>query len=159
MNKYKEKYFKKVYENAPLIECACGCGKLIKSKDKYGRDKFYENGHNGRKYEDKTQYKREWNHRNREKRYQNKRAFVIKRKLQLVEMLGGKCKHCGIQANIDNLAIFDFHHINPSDKSFFLGQNTLGNKKIEDILKEVKKCELLCANCHRLHHYKGEIND
>ena len=42
----KERYYKKVYDAAPDIECQCGCGILIKSKDKYGRNKSFVNGHN-----------------------------------------------------------------------------------------------------------------
>lgn len=33
MNAAKLKYYNKVYENAPIIECACGCGAKIKSVD------------------------------------------------------------------------------------------------------------------------------
>lgn len=55
----KKRHFDKVYRNAEIIECACGCGIKIKNKDRYGRDKAYVNGHNNKKYEDPTQYKRE----------------------------------------------------------------------------------------------------
>ena len=27
----KQRYFNKIYENAELVECACGCGKIIKN--------------------------------------------------------------------------------------------------------------------------------
>jgi len=53
----KHRYFDRVYREAPMVECACGCGMLIKSKDKYGRDKHYVNGHNGRKLVCDVNYK------------------------------------------------------------------------------------------------------
>lgn len=61
----KQRYFDKVYAEAPLVECACGCGEQIKSKDRYGRDKRFVSGHNGRKYEDPKEYKRAYVKRKR----------------------------------------------------------------------------------------------
>ena len=155
MNEAKIRYFHKIYEEAPLIECKCGCGTIIKSKDRYGRNKEYVSGHNRRKYDDKSQYKREWNHRNRKQRYEYKREYIENRKLELINMLGGKCKICGIEATKGNIAIFDFHHKNPDEKEFNLGQNTIGNRSFESVKREAMKCELLCSNCHRMLHFGG----
>jgi len=149
----KERYYKKIYDSAPMIECKCGCGTLIKSKDRYGRSKEYVNGHNGRKYENSGQYKREWNHRHHKERYEYKRSFVSNRKMELLTMMGGKCKICGIEATNENIAIFDFHHKNPDEKEFNLGQNTIGNIAFEKVKKEAEKCDILCSNCHRLYHF------
>lgn len=137
------------------IVCACGCGNIINKYDKYGRTRMFISGHNGRKYSDSKQYKREWNHRNRNKRYEYKRLYIAKRKMNLVQLLGGKCKKCGLQATMENLAVFDFHHRNPEEKSFNLGQNIIGDKSYETILNEAKKCDVLCSNCHRIHHFKA----
>jgi len=149
----KQRYFDKVYANAPIIECLCGCGTLIKSKDLYGRDKAYVSGHNGRKYNDPTQYKREWNHRNREQRktYQKKRIHKIKKRL--IEEAGGKCLICGMPFDGDCSSLFDFHHKNPNNKLFNINNCSLNRYSIARIETEVAKCELLCANCHRLIHW------
>lgn len=152
----KERYFKKVYENAPIIECECGCGTLIKAKDKYGRDKHFVNGHNGRKYDDPTQHKREYNHRHRKERYQYKKELILARKLRMIDMLGGHCQHCGLRATVDNYVVFDFHHKDPETKIFNLNSNTLNKVSKAEALEELSKCELLCANCHRLHHHRRE---
>ena len=149
----KKRYYKKIYDSAPFIKCKCGCGIEIKSKDRYGRSKEYINGHNGRKYQDGSQYKREWNHRNRKKRYEYKRSFVANRKMELLIMLGGKCNICGIKATKENIAIFDFHHRNPDEKEFNLGQNTIGDIAFEKVKNEAQKCDMLCSNCHRLYHF------
>lgn len=159
MNEAKMRYFQRLYEEAPIIECKCGCGTKIKSMDRYGRKKEFVNGHNGRKYADKNQYKREWNHRNREKRYEYKRQYILKRKMDLINMLGGKCENCGMIADEHNLAVFDFHHRNPDEKSFNLGQNTIGNKSFDEVVEEAKKCAVLCSNCHRLLHFGEEKNE
>lgn len=149
----KQRYFKKVYDNAPMIECACGCGELIKSKDKYARDVTYVNGHNNRKYDDPGQHKREWNHRNREKRQAYKKEYITERRRKLVDEAGGKCVHCGIEHDGKNTVIFDFHHRDPSTKSFEVSKNYLNRYGMDKILSEVEKCDLLCSNCHRLHHW------
>lgn len=134
----KQRYFDKVYNAAPMVECACGCGIKIKSKDRYGRDKKFENGHNGRKYEDPTEYKRAWNR----KRRSSKKVILILYK-------GGKCKQCRIKYDGENGSIFDFHHL--TDKQFGISAATIW-KTIEELKAEVDKCELLCSNCHRLKH-------
>lgn len=67
------------------------------------------------------------------------------RKQKLVEMFGGKCVKCGYDRSIKAL---DFHHISRAGKSFNL--SCLGYTcSWERLLEEAKKCELLCANCHR----------
>ena len=68
----------------------------------------------------------------------------IKKKEKLVKLLGGKCKLCGYKKYIGAL---DFHHTNPKNKSFAVSVRGLSygwNK----ILREVRKCTLLCKNCH-----------
>jgi len=151
----KERYFKKVYENAEMIECACGCGHTLKSKDHYGRDQKFINGHNGRKYEDPTQYKREWNHRNRKARNDYKLKYGRKRKINAIKLKGGKCFSCGLEYNGTNGSLFDFHHIDPSKKKFNVGATKLTALSWKKILLELDKCNLLCSNCHRIFHTGG----
>jgi hypothetical protein len=67
-------------------------------------------------------------------------------KRQLVDMLGGKCQRCGYNKCIEAL---DFHHRNPEEKSFSISQQAQSTFAIAKFIEEVKKCELVCANCHR----------
>lgn len=149
--------WKEIHDNAPMIECACGCGTLIKSKDLYGRDKFYENGHNNRKYMDKNQYQREWNHRNKDKRYQSKVSRLNRLKAEMIEKKGGACQDCECKYNGKNAAIFDFHHRNPEHKDIALNKKSLNRYSLDDIWKELEKCDLLCSNCHRMLHWHQDI--
>jgi hypothetical protein len=148
----KKRFFDKKYANAKTIKCACGCGKNLKEFDHYGRVQSYINGHNGRKYDDPTQHKREWNHRNQGARYNAKRIRARKLKAKLIWLLGGKCSHCKIVYNGTNGAIFQFHHNEPKKKCFPITQGSLGTKAWEVIINESKKCILICANCHFLYH-------
>lgn len=154
--KAKFKYWQKVYDEAPLVECACGCGELIKSKDKYGRDKKYISGHNGRKYQDKNQYKKEWLKDNPDWKRKWKKQYRSNRKISLIEYKGSKCSSCGLEYNGKNAVVFDFHHVDPTQKSFSLSSSYLVNRSLDLIYKEADKCILLCANCHRLEHHSHE---
>ena len=152
MNKAKQTFFDKVYKNANLVKCACGCGTEMKDKDRYGRDKKFITGHNGRKYEDPTQYKREWNHRNQESRYRLKIERGHKLKGEIIKLLGGKCVDCSIEYTGENACIFQVHHKEPKKKQFIINTRTLVCYSKAKILKEVTKCKLLCANCHFITH-------
>lgn len=55
--------------------------------------------------------------------------------------MGGKCIICGYDKCLSALA---FHHINPWDKEFEIGSKM----SWEVIVQELKKCELVCSNCH-----------
>jgi len=68
----------------------------------------------------------------------------IKKKKKLVEMFGGKCKICGYKNYVGAL---DFHHLESSKKEFSLSVRGL-SYAWDTILKEAKKCVLLCKNCH-----------
>jgi len=76
------------------------------------------------------------------------REAVKKRRRKLREMAraskGNKCAICGYNKC---QRVLSFHHINPSKKEFDLSSRGLTRswKKIEE---EIKKCILLCANCH-----------
>lgn len=148
----KQRHFDKVYAGAKLVDCACGCGRKIKNKDKYGRDKKYISGHNNRKYDNSTQYKREWNHRNRKSRYESKIARGHRLKVKVIKLLGGKCLSCNLEYNGKNACVFQIHHKNPKDKLFVVNTRTLINYAWKKILEEIKKCNLLCANCHFILH-------
>jgi hypothetical protein len=61
----------------------------------------------------------------------------------LVEEAGGCCAVCGYDRCIINL---HFHHVDPTQKSFVLSSST--TKSLASYREELKKCVLVCANCH-----------
>lgn len=65
-----------------------------------------------------------------------------------------QCKICGES----RYWVLDFHHLDPKEKEYSLGQlsRTCGSKN--KILKEMEKCDVLCSNCHRDFHYKEKNN-
>ena len=60
------------------------------------------------------------------------------------------CQKCGYNKCLDAL---EFHHINPAEKDYAIAQMTHDHRTQEQIENELKKCIVLCANCHREFHY------
>jgi predicted HNH restriction endonuclease len=60
-----------------------------------------------------------------------------------IAYLGGACTICGYNKCS---AAYDFHHPNPLEKDFSISARMTS---WEAIAVELKKCILLCANCHR----------
>jgi hypothetical protein len=74
----------------------------------------------------------------------------IKRKQELIDLLGGKCKNCGYDKNLAGLC---FHHLDPNVKEFGISMRELTNTSMLRLKEEVEKCILLCHNCHMELHY------
>lgn len=66
-----------------------------------------------------------------------------------------KCVKCGETRHY----VLEFHHVDPSQKenaiSEIMQKNWSISRKIEALNKEIAKCVLLCANCHREFHYNN----
>lgn len=73
------------------------------------------------------------------------------RKMKLIELNGGKCSNCGYNKCSKAL---QFHHIDPKDKLFALSAYL--HLALDTLMKEAKKCILLCANCHAELHADNE---
>jgi len=81
-------------------------------------------------------------------RYKEKMERINNLKKELKIKLGGKCSKCGYNKSFCAL---DFHH-NQGDKEGNVSRLIKDFSK-QKALKEIEKCILLCANCHReLHH-------
>jgi predicted HNH restriction endonuclease len=74
----------------------------------------------------------------------------VKRKLDAIRYKGNECKDCHLKSNGKNYSVFEFHHLDPAQKDF--AWTKLRLKSIKTIYNELDKCELLCANCHRMRH-------
>lgn len=98
-----------------------------KEKQKRAQQKHYQ------------EHKKEYNDRVRNRRKKN-------RKLIWDIKSNKKCKICGE----DHPACLVFHHIR--DKSNTIANYIRSGVAIDKLLKEIDKCEVLCANCHmKLH--------
>lgn len=57
------------------------------------------------------------------------------------------CSRCGVT----DPRVLDFHHEKGEDKLFTIS-GTRREAGSERIMKEIEKCVVLCANCHRITH-------
>ncbi|SRR5258706_15382151 len=64
----------------------------------------------------------------------------IKRSDDLKVILGGQCTIC------DSKEDLEFDHIDNETKSFTIWENI--DKPWNELLEEIKKCQLLCRSCH-----------
>lgn len=60
------------------------------------------------------------------------------------------CAHCGDK----RWQVLHFHHTDPNIKSGVLNAMAAQNAAWERIDEEIEKCDVLCANCHAMEHYR-----
>ncbi len=100
-----------------------------KEKQKVCRRKWYEN------------HKEIEMERNKKRRYQQKKwLFEFKKKL--------KCEKCGFK----NSYCLQFHHPKKDTKNDDISSMVHNGCSVKTLLREISKCEILCANCHLKEH-------
>lgn len=85
--------------------------------------------------------------------YSDRREYIIKavskrRKLikqKAIDYKGGQCQICGYKKYQGAL---ELHHLDPNNKHFGIGQYG-HSRSWERVKRELDKCVLVCANCHR----------
>lgn len=95
------------------------------------------------------EYGSAWHTKNKIER--NKQIAERKRGLRMfIASLKTKCNRC----EETHKSCLEFHHTVPGKKELCLSSAVSKGWCKERILKEVAKCEVLCANCHRKEHNK-----
>ena len=77
--------------------------------------------------------------------YQHVKAWRHRTKIKIIEAMGGKCAICGYNKCDSALAL---HHLNPSQKELSISSVIVNAKAWFIIAQELRKCVLLCHNCH-----------
>lgn len=77
------------------------------------------------------------------------KRFRDNMKARAVAYLGGKCQDC---KRVHPLAVYDFHHLDPSQKEASISRLLYKKVNWDTKKTELDKCVLLCANCHRIRH-------
>ena len=92
-----------------------------------------------------------WHQENREASNASKRKYKqFLRDLINNQKKNGACVRCGLT----DYRVLDFHHRDPSQKVISLSVALHKNVGEKAILDEIAKCDLLCANCHRILHWE-----
>jgi hypothetical protein len=100
-----------------------------------------------------AQKSREWYQRQPPEVLKKRRVYAADRRKQAkdfwVKEFGSVCAHC--KQSFPN-CVFEFHHIDHSEKDLQPSHMLHLRKEIQE--RELKKCIMLCANCHRIEHDK-----
>lgn len=94
------------------------------------------------------------------KRYfsSNKKEIIQQRENKIKYFLYRYKKFCKCYiCKEDDPVCLEFHHINPDEKEFNISCiKYFGRERLK---KEIKKCKVICSNCHRkLHAYDKELS-
>ena len=80
------------------------------------------------------------------KNAENVKAWRKRTKERIIESMGGRCNICNYNRCSDAL---DLHHVDPTEKEVSLSGIRANPRSWARIVYELRKCVLLCANCHR----------
>jgi hypothetical protein len=104
-----------------------------------------------KRVENQKEYSRNW--------YERHKYRVIERKKQRQQEIwnwfrryksGLHCMDCGIS----HPAVLQFHHRIRTEKSFSISGVVSRATSIKQITNEIKKCDVLCVNCHAKRHWR-----
>lgn len=70
-----------------------------------------------------------------------------RRQREYLESLKLRCEKCGETRP----EVLDFHHKDPAEKDYTIGRSPV--RTVDNLQREIKKCVVLCANCHREFHF------
>lgn len=98
----------------------------------------------------RREYQRQWHLKNRERRLQEQKE----RQQAYYQWFRDykstlKCCRCGFS----HPAALDFHHRDQSQKETEINRMVANKMSKEKVLAEAEKCDVLCANCHRIEHW------
>lgn len=105
-------------------------------------------------YQDKNrakEYQKEWYQ-------QHKEEVIAKRRKKQLEIrhwfMRYKSALSCIDCGISHPAILQFHHRDKANKSFTIADVVRRATSLKQITNEIKKCDVLCVNCHAKRHWR-----
>lgn len=81
-----------------------------------------------------------------------RKKLIVLRNIVNEHKRGKPCADCGATFPA---YVMDFDHLNPESKINSIGK--IGSKGLytaKAVIEEIKKCELVCANCHRIRTFR-----
>ena len=88
-----------------------------------------------------------------QKHYAKNKEYYRKKnregKLKIKKFINDYKKDKSCKCGESDSRCLDFHHRDPKIKKFNIANAVNLTKNIAVVIKEIKKCDLTCANCHR----------
>ena len=101
-----------------------------------------------------SEYSRSHYVRNKERQFAANTKYRRNKKVEWDDYKATlKCIKCGFSHH----AALDFHHEDPTTKEGDVNRY-VSNGQFKKAYKEIEKCIVLCANCHRIHHFEERKN-
>ena len=97
----------------------------------------------------RKEYKQKHHQRTKVKKRMQQNKLKDKRKIFVLEEMqrrGGKCAKCGFS----DIRALDWHHLDPTEKVDSISNLERNRVNMDKLQAELDKCELICANCHRI---------
>lgn len=90
----------------------------------------------------------QWYKDNRDRRQSITNTRNRDRKKAAVEHFGSKCHDC---QRVFPQCVYEFHHLDPKGKD--MNPSAALNMSEERMWNELKKCIMVCSNCHKMRHF------
>ncbi len=127
----------------------CGTCKKRKPVTGFTKNLYRKDGLNNKCRICYAEYMRGYYVTHKAEHIERARRSKIKRKSKIMEALHRIKKACSICGE-DRTACLDFHHRDRKKKSFTVSNAINWGYSVSRIMKEVEKCDVVCANCHRI---------
>lgn len=139
-----------------MFKCCNKCEQTL-PLDSFGRDKRNKDGKQGvcyvclaksnsNRYYQNTEF--------RESQLAKQASKKKQRKLDAIKYMGEQCADCKQKYHP---SVYEFHHLDPKTKDVNLAH--FKSASWDKFVVELDKCIMLCANCHRVRHWKEKNED
>jgi hypothetical protein len=104
-----------------------------------------------------TEAKKRANAKWRAKNYEHRAAYIracaadVRQSLNIIKE-ESPCRGCG---EFYPAVCMEFYHRDPREKRDHVSTLVGKGRRWETIVEEIRKCDILCANCHRLEHLEA----
>jgi len=88
--------------------------------------------------------------------YRKTKNLLKGKRRQIIDTIKAEigCKCCGIK----DVRVLEFHHIDGKKKEFAIADYYYRQYGEDRLLAELDKCEVMCANCHRIFHFEERVS-
>ncbi len=103
----------------------------------------------------KRRYKQEWYRKNKKKHLRDVGANNLRYATKINDLVNSyKTYPCMDCKNTFPPFVMDFDHRNPLEKIFNVSRMRSRRMAMEAIKAEIKKCDVVCSNCHRIREHE-----
>ena len=103
----------------------------------------YKDRNKQKEYQQKHHQRTKKKKRKQQNQLKDKRQHLV---LEEMQRRGDKCAKCGFS----DIRALDWHHLDPNEKINSISEMVRDRVSMDKLQAELDKCELICANCHRI---------